>query len=292
MVEFTTEQKAERRKSIGASEAFRAIHLDFSLWAEKTGRAEPPSLDEIERVKWGNRNEAAIVYGFGEDTGRYVERNNEVAHHPVYDFMSATLDASQTDLVGHPSGRRGALEVKNVDAYLFGDWKESPPLKCQVQLQHQLEVRGMSWGSVAALVGGNRLCWFDQDRNPTFIDAMIEKEAEFWKLVTSDTPPPPDGSAATTAVLKRLYPKDDGVIIALPIDANNWDRAIVTLKQRLKVDKEVLDKYENKMKAALGTATTGVLPNGERYTFKRQAVNHEAREAFSSSHRVLRRVQR
>jgi len=279
----------DRTKSIGASEAFRAVNLDFSLWAEKTGLAEPPSLDDVEAVYWGTALEDRIINRFAEVTGRAVLHNRVCAvfQHPQYPFMTATPDAEQAG-----KGGKGMvpLEVKNVGYYLAKEWRDEPPLRFQVQLQHQVAVLGADWGSLCALIGGNRLRWFDMDRNEKFIQVMIEQERAFWALVKSKTPPPADGSIATTEVLKRLYPKDDGEVIALPMESREWDTTIQDAKQNLKADKLILTEYENKMKAALGTATRGVLPSGGSYTFKQQVVNHKAKEAFRSTHRVLRRV--
>ena len=131
---------------------------------------------------------------------------------------------------------------------------------------------------------------FDVDRDDKFIEAMIEKEAFFWTQVLDKIPPEPDGSIATTDTLKRLYPEDSGEIVPLPAEAAEWDRDIVISKGVIKRVESEKRAAENKLKAALGTATTGVLPTGGRYTFKQQTNNYPAKEAFSTSFRVLRRA--
>jgi putative phage-type endonuclease len=279
-----------RQSGIGASEAAAAIGLGprMQLWAQKTGRLDPPNLDEVEAVQWGKLLESVIVQTFGERTGRKVDHNDtaDMIWHRDYPWMFATPDAIQES---DKFPDIGILEAKNVGSYLAADWRDDPPLQFQVQLQHQLEVMDASWGSLCALIGGNHFRWFDAERNPRFISTMIEKEQEFWTLVVSDTPPPPDGSIATTETLKRLYPKDDGEIVNLPLEAEQWDRDRLEYKAVKKEAEEKIRAAENRIKGALGPATTGVLSDGTRYTFKQQVVHYKAKEAYTSRYRVLRR---
>ena len=188
------------------------------------------------------------------------------------------------------------LQVKTAGHWRGRAWVDETPLPYQVQVQHELACTELTWGTLCCLIGGQKLIPFDKDgkpidieRNEKFIAAMIEEEAKFWELVTSDTPPEPDGAAATTEVLRRLYPLDDGEIIALPAESAEADEMLVEMKLALKQLTYEKNELQNKFKAWLGTATTGVLPSGGQYTFKSQTVNHAAKEAYQSSHRVLRR---
>jgi len=283
----------DRTTSIGASDWAAALGVcpwksPFQLWAEKTGIAEPSDLSGVERIYWGNALEAIIIARFGMVTGRKVEHNigAKVTRHPERPFLTATLDAVQTDEVRGV----GALEAKNVDYWVGPKWKDEAPLWVQTQLQGQLACTGMPWGSMAGLIGGNRLEHYDAERNDAFIEAAIDKLAFFWTCVLDKIPPEPDGSIATAECLKRLYPKDDGEIIALPVEAEAWDRQLIVCKQQRKIWDDRQREQENLFKAALGTATTGVLPDGSRYTYKQQIVNHKAKEAYVSRYRVLRRA--
>ena len=96
-MKFTPEQQAERRKGIGASEAAAALGVcpwksRFQLWAEKTGKADPPDLDAVEAVEWGDILEAVICETFAKRTGRRVHHNEGQAmeHHSKHDFMFDT----------------------------------------------------------------------------------------------------------------------------------------------------------------------------------------------------------
>lgn len=278
-----------RTDSIGASDAPKVIcGPQFPLWAEKTGLAPAPDLDHIEAVKRGTQLEPIICDMFAEETGRKVGHNAtaQVTQHPDLAWMTATLDAVQF----HPMRGRGALEIKNVGEYLKSDWEEEPgPIRFQVQLQHQLAVTGLEWGSLCALIGGNKLRWFDMDRDQDFIDAMIDKEAFFWTQVIEKQPPAVDGSIATREALKRLYPDHDGQTIALPVEAEEWDERLRQTKGIIKGLEAEKRELENRIKAAMKAASKGALPAGGFYSYKKQTNSYPAKEAFETSFRVLRR---
>lgn len=281
--------QATRRKSIGASDAPAVIlGPQFPIWAEKTGQAEPPDLDQVEAVQIGKELEPTIVEMYvRRNPGRDVAYNlhQKPITHAEYPFLTATLDATQVDPVKGP----GVLEAKNAGEYKLRDWCDEGPLKFQIQLQHQIACKGTSWGTLCALIGGNKFRSFDMERNDDFIETMIEQEAYFWSLVVDGVPPDPDGSIATAECLKKLYPGDSGEIIDLPVESNDWDQLIVAAKASRKTMEGVIRENENRIKAALGNATTGVLPDGSRYTWKSQTAHHDAKEAYDSRFRVLRR---
>jgi predicted phage-related endonuclease len=67
-----------------------------------------------------------------------------------------------------------------------------------------MAVLGWSWGSLAALLGGNRLVWFDVERNDRFIAALRVAVAEFWERLLTLTPPPVDASESSRRALTVL----------------------------------------------------------------------------------------
>jgi len=285
----------DRNTGLGASDAAAAIGVSpwksrFSLWGEKTGLVEPPDLSEKEAVQWGTYLQPRIAEVYAERTGRIVRQNRaDIArHHPDHPWMWATPDASQRE----NGGAIGCLEIKTTNAFAGDQWSDEPPLYYQCQLQHQLAVTGYEWGTLCVLIGGQKLVWFDQPRHDRFIAAMIEKEAEFWALVVSQTPPPVDGSADTAEALKRLYTAEDGTTIDLPAEAAEWDRELRQAKEQIKALEGIKREMENKLKGALGQATYGLLPDGGRYQWKERERNEQAREARTITYRELRRLKK
>jgi predicted phage-related endonuclease len=181
----------------------------------------------------------------------------------------------------------GVAEIKNVDFFLGQEWEDEPPVAFQIQLQHQLAVTGLTWGSIVGLVGGNRFRWQDQTRNEEFIALLLEAEHEFVERVQKRLPPPADGSASTKALLKKLYPKDNGEAIALPVELIEADIQLRALKDAQKEAGKEIDRLENLFKQAIGEATAGALSNGVSYTHKWQ--QRAGYTCQATEFRVLRR---
>lgn len=276
----------ERRTGIGASDA--AIILGISKWksplqlfAEKAGLADIPE-DEKDYLSWGHRLEPVIAGAYQDETDRLtldpgdfaIERSADVP------FMLATIDRF---IVGWPMDRprpeyapegssagpaRGVLELKTANAFRREEWKDEPPLAYQIQLQHQLAVTGLQWGSIAVLIGGQQFLWTDIARNQPFIDALIAAEERFWRRVQTKEAPEPDSSQSATKILHALYPRELHDATDLPIEAVEWDRDRTLAMEIIRTQEAVKRETENRIKAAMGDHAVGILPSGARYTWK------------------------
>lgn len=289
-------QKSERlvwlerkREAIGASEVAALLGLSpwkspYALWAEKTG-AVPIDETESEWQRWGVLLEPIVCDEYARETGRKVVDHGRYASRvsATCPHLSATLDREVIDDARGP----GVLEAKNVSAWKQGDWEDGAPLLYQVQIQAQLEVTGHRWGSAAALVGGNTFRWCDVERDDAFIEMMRRKVAEFWQLVEKRTPPPVDGSQSTAEVLRRLYPNDSGETVALDGVAMTWRDEMEQADAEIKAATERKNAAKNQVIAAIGDATFGVLPDGERFSFKQTTRKESITKA--STFRTLRR---
>ena len=224
----------ERRRFVGASEAAslfstglyeageKVYATRFELWAQKSGLIDD-DFAMTERMEWGNLLERGIAEGCAERFGwtiRYVDR---YITHPTVDRMGCSPDF---EVVNHPLGP-GWLEIKNVDRYIYNSWplvsetddeefcqqvgvpylakRREPPLRLQLQVQHQLACApNRQWAVLAILVGGNELVAIPYPRVPVSI-ARIEREVPmFWAEVDHEIPPPVDWEADAGTVA-RLY---------------------------------------------------------------------------------------
>jgi len=293
---------AARRKGLGASDAPVILGLSpfksaLQLYHEKIGM-EVERAGELEFLHWGNALEAPIAARYAEVTGRPVTRaTNPYTIHWSDDARTpwafATLDATtrrNTSLESTISldGEEGALEIKNASVYVGDKWTDEPPVDYQVQNQHQQMVGAFGWGSIAALIGGNKFLWCDIERNNEFINGVLMPALiEFWGRVQNQDPPPIDGSDSAKAFLAQLYPQDKGTVVALDGEAVDWDAELTEAKA--KVDEWDAKKQlaENRLKAAIGEHSAATLPNGITYTFKAQTRSEHIVKA--STFRVLRR---
>lgn len=313
-----------RGTGIGSSDAPVILGLSkwkspVALYYEKRGLREP-SHGESEYMEWGLALEPAIIAGYERITKRrvadptflfdhfapevrytlardtdlpYLVASPDAAVQPIVDRSAeGGLDASAHEVAAPPVfGEPGVLEVKNVDVSKGKLWDEAqePPIEYIVQVQHQLMVTGAQWGSIAALVGGNRFLWADVKRDDELI-AMIRKlEVEFWTACLKGEAPPIDGSESTKDVLARLYPKDTGEVIQLPEEAFEWDRQSRLASKTMKEAKKQKQEADNKLRAAIGDATVGLLyPNGF-LTYSWRYQKRKAHQVKESEFRVLRR---
>ena len=281
---------SERLTGIGASEAAAVLGVSpwasrFSVWAEKTGAAVRPDVPS-ERMRWGLRLEAPIMAEFHERTGREVSLwpQHEIARHPVHNFMIATPDGYQTD---PDRGGMGLVQIKNADALQFRNWDEFAPLVYQIQCQHEMAVVGAAYSDLVVLVGGNSLKVFPMERDERFLAQLIPALAEFWKLVETKQPPEIDGTEATTAAIKAIYPEDDGETVVLPEESQAWTDELLEFRAKVKDLEGLIANRENAIKAAIGTGSYGLLPDGSRWSWKQQT--RAAHVVAESTFRVLRK---
>jgi len=282
---------AERMTCIGASDAPSVLGINpfksaFELWAEKTGFAEPPDLSGNEAIEFGIRLERPVADAFADRTGRQVDMwpPFSLVRDGLRPFISCTPDAIQQC----PERGEGLVQIKTTSAFKAADWSDGPPLYYQVQVQQEMHVTGFTWATLVVLIGGQKLRWFDIERNDRFIASLLPKLEEFWGLVQSKTPPEVDGSAATACVLARLHPADDGGEVLLPSEAVDWTGDIESAKEQIKAAEAIKTLAENRIKAAIGDATFGLMPDGSLWSWKTQE-----RAGFvvkPTSFRVLRKL--
>ena len=277
LIKSTTEAEwlEVRRHGIGASDAPAILGLSpwkspIQLYADKLGLAEN-GTEETEAMRWGRRLEGVIIEAYMEETKREGGSADPLVVHrsDEFPFMQATIDG----WVRVPTRQPGVLEIKTTGIFRGEDWADGPPLMYQVQVQHALAVVGARWGSIAVLVGGQRLLWADIERHDGFIARLIEQERAFWERLQAKEPPSVDDSKATTAVLKALYPTETpGLVVNLPGEAIDWDAAIQAAKVEIKAAETKKRLHENLLRAAIGEAEAGALSNGTLWKWTSREV--------------------
>jgi predicted phage-related endonuclease len=282
-----------RRSCLGASDSPAIFGVGYlgqspiTVWDSKVNEPrEEARWAESKRLKIGLLIQPALRAIFTEETGFTVTNPGDftLVRHPEIPWLAASLDAE----VEHPDFGIIPLELKNVSTFMRDEWDdEDPPLKHQVQVQHQIAVMGTSHGYLMGLIGGNEPVIKLVPRNERFIAVMLPKLEEFWGYVERRELPPVDSSQATAQLLARLYPESNGQTITLPEEAAEWDAELARAKADAKDAEERATKYANLIKASIGEATFGQLPGGCSYSWKEQTrKEHFVQE---STFRVLRR---
>lgn len=287
----TQEWHRQRSTAIGASEAAAVLGLDpwsspLEVWAKKTGRIARDEDGEHEHMKWGHLLEPVILkeYSSRRD-GEPVKRHPQdtIIRHPDFPNvpMSCTPDAFGVDRL---------IQIKTTSAWNADAWKDGPPLHVQIQEQHEMAVCGLDVATVVALIGGQRLGFWDIERNPKFITALEEQLATWWKkFVIGDVEPPAtDGDSKTIRMVEKLHPDDSGEEVILDDSFVELDENLIEIKRHIRTLEAEKKRIENKLKGAIGAATFGLIPNGGAvYSWKTQ--NRAGYTVDDTKFRVLRR---
>lgn len=212
-IPFTTEEAwlESRKQDVTSTESAALFGLSpyvthFDLWHRKrTGIT--PEFVVSDRMKWGNRLEAAIAYGIAEEHGWEVQPFKDYMRLPDL-RMGSSFDFIITN---HKSGKPVLLEIKNVDYLQFRDgWlvdKEfgdiEAPAHIEMQVQHQLAVSGCDMCIIGAFIGGNRFELVERHRDEEVIAAIKYHVKLFWDSIEAGEEPEP------------IMPRDAAVIIAM-----------------------------------------------------------------------------
>jgi putative phage-type endonuclease len=156
---------------------------------------------------------------------------------------------------------------------------EQTPDHAELQSQHQLAVTGRGHVHVVGLSDGRT--WLERlvVRDDGLIEVMTKAEASFWAMVVNRVEPPVDGSGATTDALNARWTGMGDVEVNLPaslIDKYEQACAAVDAAEAHK------DEVANEVRAALGEATVGLLPDGRKVTWRRNGAFGSKR--FAAEH--------
>ena len=260
-----------RKKGLGGSDApvvcgQSRFKSRLQLYYEKRGEVEFDRA-ESEFIYWGKKLEDFIAQRWAELNGRKIRRAKlKTSKH--YPFMLGTCDRQ---ILGDPRGL-GILECKNFDGFFYRQVRqevpESLPDDVYIQGQHYCVVFDAAFVSFAILIGGNRFCMFDVDRDEEFIKTLIEVEGEFFDGVQSARPPEPT-NPKLTELLKALYPKDNGEVLI--VSDPYYTSAAKTLyrdDQMTKLGQKAVDYAKCQFKLVMKEAQELKIPGFGKATWK------------------------
>lgn len=269
---------AARKQGIGSSDAAAILGIDpwnsaLSLWLEKTGRVEVDKPNEA--MLWGMALEGPIADEFARREGLRILPTPGVLAHKDTDWLRANPDR----MLAGPDDERAYsfVEVKNVSAWKHDEWDAEAgvmPPNYLIQVLHQLAVTGYDEASVACLIGGQRLEHLTVQRDQALIDQILEKEAEFWDLVQSDTQPAYDGSRQSVDAIRayratpgRVFDLDDEHLAI--IEAIRARKAVTAaLRKQLKEADEAEKAEIARLQLLMGEAEIAVYADEPLATWK------------------------
>jgi len=192
---------------------------EFELYHQKKDKLVV-RIDDNERMLWGRNLESAIAHGAADTMGWEIEKldvymSNENRLGSSFDFK-----INKSNKFDPPDEGVGLLEIKNVDFSAYKKrWKddgngniEAPPF-IELQCQHQMEVSGINWCALVALVGGNTQKIIFRKRDRAIGEDLTKKVGEFWKKVKAGTPPSIDYLKDAEYMIKTLHNQADAGVM-------------------------------------------------------------------------------
>lgn len=247
------EWKELRSHYIGGSDAAAVVGLNpfksaYTLWADKTKQI--PEFTGNLATEVGTYLEEFVAKKFSEETGKKVRRNNRSMINDKYPWAIANIDR---EIVGENAG----LEIKttaeiNLKRFKNGEY----PANYYCQCVHYMAVTGKDKWYLAVLIGNREFKWFAIERDEDEINALMQSERDFWKLVETKTPPAPDGSASTSETVNTIYPEANGNIVNLMA----YDDAMfqyISIAKQIKELKATQDELANGIKVFMADSGAG-----------------------------------
>ena len=272
----------ERRAGVGASDVAGIMGRSpwaspYSIWTDKVGLA-PLDDDPTDQMLWGQYAERAVVPWFETVTGLAVTGEQRVVVHSN-GWARCTID-------GEIPEADAVLEIKTTSD-TADEWADTIPAHYQCQAQWSMWATGHPVCIFAVLhMGFGRVTFrtYQLHRDDAEIDRISTECRRFWHdHVLAGEPPATDGHKATTAALK-LWEADDDLTVELDTPTVAALERLHNLKAQAKDLDADIAGCENTIKAALTTATHGVIAGRPAVTWKPQTSTRIDSKALRASH--------
>jgi putative phage-type endonuclease len=287
---YPTQEKQLQARSgtIGASILGIGFQTPLQVWHEIRGGMINARREEYvpERMFWGTRLQVAIAEGYRDRTGRKLVGHDlyQIVRNDRYPWLHASPDAFQL-----ADDRRGVLEIKN--SARTEDWEDGAPDKYQAQLQLQMIISELQWGTIAVLLNGCVLRHFDYELSTDFAWHVIEAMRTWWErhVVGGEAPA---AQASDYAFLRSIFPREKPkVVVELPSSADElydeWEAARAAT--RAAGEREEVIKAQ--VAALLQDAEYGLLPSGRAFQWRMEGTEKEIRWTKKPT-RVMRPIKK
>lgn len=265
----TPEWEAERRDSIGASEAAAILGLaryQTALEVYKAKQGAPSTFDPL--LGWiGHQSEQIIANWIEKFSGLDVTvAPGFMARSSSHPFIHASFDGVLSD------GR--FVQMKTAHQYAGHHWDEGIPDDIRVQVQTEMFVSGHPVELVVVWIGGREFRMFWERRDQKFIDDyLIPGLSAFWADLKHNIAPPPQ----TVAEAVEVWPGEPGSALEVDDDAFDLLEELTVLRS----DRAEMEKRETAIKVELapllGDATELFRDSHLMYTYRPQ----KGRTAFA-----------
>ncbi|MFD0209198.1 YqaJ viral recombinase family protein [Streptomyces hirsutus] len=244
----------ERRKGIGGSEVAAILGLDKyrgprRVYEEKHGYKQPDNRF----MRFGRRMEPVIAAEFEDETGLKTAMPPGTLAHIEHDWARSNVDRFVLDAFGQVVA---PLECKNKSEHAARQWEdeEEAPENAALQAHWNTAIGGWSHSYVAAVIGGNRLKVWRQERDEELIAELFAFCGDWYQRhIVEGLPPAVDGLKSTTELLARLWEckaeKITDIDLSVAVDLRTKRAA---LKDQIEELDDQLTTVENQMREHAG----------------------------------------
>lgn len=212
---LTPEQVAARRTYIGGSDAAAVLGVSpyrtpLDIYQIKVGEREPDPPNAA--MRRGIFLEPIARKLYRELTGRKVRRLGLVRH-PERAFMGCLVDGVIGAAKKNGHDGPGVLEIKAPGMWTFAKIeREGLPMDWLIQMNHNLEVTGLAWGSFAIFSAELwRMIHLDVLPDLELQHALVIKEQQFWLQFVEKRVPPPEQPDTTPELMAQLAKAQDAI---------------------------------------------------------------------------------
>ena len=238
-------------------------------------RKEETDPGRLKVLNRGKRMEPYVIDLLAEETGLDIIRRGERYLDPDLDFIAAEIDAEAA------TGEN--IEIKTVSPFKAREWGEEQsdeiPLHYAAQAMHGMMVTSREVCVFGVLIGGDDFRVYRIERDDVTIDAIRQKEIEFWSRIQARQAPEP----STVSDVFRLFgTKDSG----LAVEASESLQADVIALKSLNDDAKRLgaqiDLREERIKLHMADASILTMNGKPVLTWKEQASKRFDQSAFKA----------
>lgn len=206
----------------------------FELWHQKKA-GEHVAIAENDRMKWGKRLEHTVAMGIANDQRWVVRPMKEYVRladlriGSSFDFRVRPIREHEIVITPEPcfddEPDDSILEVKCVDWLAFRDgWTIDEgfieaPAHIEIQVQHQMLVRGLRRAYIGVMVGGNDIRVLERTADESVQRGILAAARSFWASIDANTPPDPVMPDDAEAVIRMHQFAEPGKLFDARKDA-------------------------------------------------------------------------
>jgi predicted phage-related endonuclease len=192
-------------------------------------------------MREGRDFEDYVAKRFCEIHDKKVRKSGYSYQSKEHPFMLANVDRW---VIGENAG----LECKTAGPMNKTKWEDGNiPESYYAQCMHYMAVTGADRWYIAILVFQEDVYTFCIERNEDDIRTLIEKEAEFWRMVEEKEMPPMDGTVSSSDALEAIYVPEEGSQISL-LDTADFAKELLEKKRQIKELQDRVKYLENNIK--------------------------------------------